>query len=65
MCEPIFKLLRKDQTVRWNNDCQVAFGKIKEYLQEPPILMPPCGGTTVNSVLDSPRGVYGVCIGAA
>ena len=40
-CEPIFKLLRKDQTVRWNNDCQAAFEKIKEYLQEPPILMPP------------------------
>ena len=43
-CEPIFKLLRKDQTVRWNNDCQAAFEKIKEYLHEPPILMPPVEG---------------------
>ena len=23
-CEPIFKLLRKDQTVKWNDDCRGA-----------------------------------------
>ena len=40
-CEPIFKLLKKDQVVKWNDDCQIAFDKIKEYLYEPPILMPP------------------------
>ena len=28
-CEPIFKLLKKDQVVRWNDECQVAFDKIK------------------------------------
>ena len=43
-CEPLFKLLKKDQVIRWNDDCQVAFDKIKEYLQEPPILMPPVEG---------------------
>jgi len=31
-CEPIFKLLRKCQAVKWNEDCQVAFDKIKQYL---------------------------------
>ena len=31
-CEPVFKLLKKDQVVKWNNDCQIAFEKIKEYL---------------------------------
>ena len=31
-CEPIFKLLKKDQVVRWNDECQAAFDKIKEYL---------------------------------
>ena len=40
-CEPIYKLLKKDQVVNWNDKCQAAFDKIKEYLQEPPILMPP------------------------
>ena len=38
--EPIFKLLKKDQIVRWNKDCQATFDKINEYLQEPLILMP-------------------------
>ena len=35
-CEPIFKLLRKNQPVEWNDDCQEAFEKIKQYLQKPP-----------------------------
>ena len=39
-CEPIFKLLKKDQVVEWNDDCQAAFERIKEYLQEPPIFTP-------------------------
>ena len=43
-CEPIFKLFKKDQVVEWNNDCQVSFDKIKEYLLDPPILMPPVEG---------------------
>ena len=29
-CEPIFKLPKKDQVVRWNDECQAAFEKIKE-----------------------------------
>ena len=43
-CEPIFKLLKKDQIVKWNDECQIALDKIKEYLQEPPVLMPPVEG---------------------
>ena len=31
-CETIFKLLKKDKVVRWNDDCQMSFDKIKEYL---------------------------------
>ena len=43
-CEPIFKLLRKNQDVHWDESCQEAFEKIKQYLQEPPILIPPVPG---------------------
>ncbi|XP_019429578.1 PREDICTED: uncharacterized protein LOC109337132 [Lupinus angustifolius] len=43
-CEPIFKLLRKNQPVKWNDDCQRAFESIKQYLTSPPILMPPVPG---------------------
>ncbi|XP_042493217.1 uncharacterized protein LOC122072850 [Macadamia integrifolia] len=41
ICEPIFKLLKKDQPKRWNPQCQLAFDRIKSYLVDPPILIPP------------------------
>uniref|UniRef100_A0A2N9G9W5 Reverse transcriptase domain-containing protein n=1 Tax=Fagus sylvatica TaxID=28930 RepID=A0A2N9G9W5_FAGSY len=34
-------LLRKDVKIKWTEDCQKAFDKIKEYLLNPPILVPP------------------------
>lgn len=40
----IFKLLRKDQVCVWTDDFQKAFDVIKEYLLEPPILLPPIDG---------------------
>uniref|UniRef100_A0A2N9I6S5 Integrase catalytic domain-containing protein n=1 Tax=Fagus sylvatica TaxID=28930 RepID=A0A2N9I6S5_FAGSY len=43
-CEPLFKLLRKDVKIKWTEDCQKAFDKIKEYLLNPPILVPPTPG---------------------
>ncbi|XP_070054955.1 uncharacterized protein [Nicotiana tomentosiformis] len=39
-CEPIFKLLKKDAAIKWTNECQEAFDKIKEYLSNPPVLVP-------------------------
>ena len=58
-CDPIFKLLKKDQVVKWNDECQSAFERIKEYLQEPPILMPPVEGRPLIlylTVLDNSMG---------
>jgi len=43
-CEPIFKLLRKNQAVLWNSDFQEALKKIKQSLANPPVLMPPVIG---------------------
>ncbi|XP_014618128.1 uncharacterized mitochondrial protein AtMg00860-like [Glycine max] len=43
-CEPLFKLLRKNQSVHWDKDCQEAFEKIKWRLMKPPALMPPVPG---------------------
>ena len=40
-CEPLFKLLRKNKSVCWNDDCQEAFGRIKQCLMNPPVLMLP------------------------
>lgn len=42
--KPLFKLLRKSEPMIWNNDCQVAFEKIKTYLLNPPVLVPPVSG---------------------
>jgi len=58
-CDPIFKLLRKDQAIIWNNDCQDAFEKIKEYLQEPPVLMPPVPGRPLIMYLTVLEGSMG------
>ena len=44
ICEPIFRLLRKNQPTVWNNDCQCAFEKIKECLLSSPVLVPPILG---------------------
>ncbi|XP_052735536.1 uncharacterized protein LOC128197521 [Vigna angularis] len=58
-CEPMFKLLRKNQVVVWNEDCQVAFEKVKQYLQDPPVLRPPMPGRPLIlylTVLDNSMG---------
>ena len=41
ICEPIFRLLRKSQSTVWDDQCQRAFERIKEYLLSPPVLVPP------------------------
>nr|CAN75227.1 hypothetical protein VITISV_043867 [Vitis vinifera] len=63
ICEPIFRLLRKNQPTVWNDDCQFAFEKIKEYLLSPPVLVPPTPGRPLLlylSVLDMALGFCGV-----
>ena len=40
-CNPIFKMLRKNNSGEWDEECHVAFDKVKEYLTNPPILVPP------------------------
>ena len=44
ICDLVFKLLRKNQPVEWNEECQKAFEKIKKYLTSPPVLKPPRQG---------------------
>ena len=39
ICEPIFRLLRKNQPIILNDDCQLAFENIKEYLLSSPVLV--------------------------
>ncbi|XP_038996103.1 uncharacterized protein LOC120120555 [Hibiscus syriacus] len=43
-CDPIFRLLRKNSPRTWDENCQIAFEKVKEYLSHAPILMSPIPG---------------------
>ena len=40
-CEPIFRLLKKEVPIVWNEQRQETFEKIKSYLMKPPILVSP------------------------
>ena len=43
-CDLIFKMLRKHNSGEWDEECQEAFDKVKEYLTNPPVLVPPVQG---------------------
>ena len=59
ICEPVFRLLRKNQPTVWNNDCQCAFEKIKECLLSPPVLVSPTPGCPA-SIFVSFRNSFGM-----
>ena len=43
-CDPIFKMLRKHNSDKWDEECRIAFDKVKEYLTNAPVLVPPVQG---------------------
>ena len=49
-CDPIFKMLQKHNSDKWDEECQIAFDKVKEYLTNAPVLVP--------SVLGKPLILY-------
>ncbi|PKI44056.1 hypothetical protein CRG98_035558, partial [Punica granatum] len=42
--QPLFRLLRKNAAIEWDEECQKAFDTIKAYLVQPPVLVPPTPG---------------------
>ncbi|XP_070054563.1 uncharacterized protein [Nicotiana tomentosiformis] len=63
-CEPIFKLLKKNVAVKWTDECHEAFDKIKTYLSNPPVLVPPEPGRHLIfylTVLDNSFGCVTCC----
>ena len=40
-CDLLFKLLKKDTKIEWIDECQAAFDKIKQYLLNLLVLVPP------------------------
>ena len=59
--DPVFKLLRKNQPVEWNQECQKAFEKIKEYLTSPPVLKLPRQGKSLILYLALEENIMGQC----
>ena len=62
-CEPIFKLLRKNAIKGWNDECQYAFEKLKFYLLNPPILIPPKPKTALLLYLSTTSTSMGCVLG--
>ncbi|XP_070007434.1 uncharacterized protein [Nicotiana sylvestris] len=62
-CEPIFKLLKKDVAVRWTDDCQKAFDRIKDYLSKPPVLVSPEPGRPLFLYLSVMDNSFGCVLG--
>nr|XP_009630615.1 uncharacterized protein LOC104120535 [Nicotiana tomentosiformis] len=61
--EPIFKLLKKDAATEWTEECQKAFNKIKEYLPNPPVLVPPKPGKSLLLYLTVLDNAFGYVLG--
>ncbi|KAK9029881.1 hypothetical protein V6N11_031323 [Hibiscus sabdariffa] len=40
-CDPVYRLLRKNDSEEWNDECQDALQKIKRQLTNAPVLVPP------------------------
>ena len=58
-CEPLFRLLHKNQSIKWGDDYQMAFKKIKECFMNPPVLVPSIPGRPLilyMTVLDESMG---------
>uniref|UniRef100_A0A2N9G4K0 G-patch domain-containing protein n=1 Tax=Fagus sylvatica TaxID=28930 RepID=A0A2N9G4K0_FAGSY len=56
-------VLRKDVKIKWTEDCQRAFDKIKEYLLNPPILVPPTPGRPLILYLTVQEASMGCMLG--
>ncbi|XP_070015571.1 uncharacterized protein [Nicotiana sylvestris] len=63
ICEPIFKMLRKDAETSWTENCQKTFDKIKEYLSTPPVLVLPELGRPSLLYLFVLDGAFGCTLG--
>ncbi|XP_027772370.1 uncharacterized protein LOC114076872 [Solanum pennellii] len=63
VCEPIFKLLKKDAPTKWTEECQTAFDAIKSYLSNPPVLVPPREGSPLLLYLSVSDSAFGCVLG--
>jgi len=58
-CEPMFRLLKKGVSFKWDDKCQKAFEAVKKYLQSPPVLMPLVPGRPLIMYLSVTQSAMG------
>ncbi len=58
-CELMFHLLKKGVPFKWDSKCQKAFEAIRQYLQNPPVLMPPTPGKPLILYLSVTQSAMG------
>ena len=63
VCEPIFKLLKKYALTKWTEEYQTAFDAIKNYLSNPPVLVPPREGSPLLLYLSVSYDAFGCILG--
>ncbi|XP_070050502.1 uncharacterized protein [Nicotiana tomentosiformis] len=63
VCEPIFKMLKKEAATNWTEDCQKAFDRIKEYFSTQPVLVPPETGRPLLLYLYVLDGAFDCVLG--
>ncbi|PKI75841.1 hypothetical protein CRG98_003756, partial [Punica granatum] len=62
-CQPLFRLLRKNAAIEWDEECQKAFDTIKAYLVQSPVLVPPIPGRPLILYLTVHRQSLGCMLG--
>jgi hypothetical protein len=63
ICEPIFKLLKKNDAIRWDKDCQQAHDKIKQLLTCLLVLIPSVTGRPLFLYMAVTSTSMGVVLG--
>nr|XP_009622806.1 uncharacterized protein LOC104114136 [Nicotiana tomentosiformis] len=56
-------LFKKDAATKWTEECQKAFDRIKEYLSNPPVLVPPEPGKPLLLYLSVLDNAFGCMLG--
>ncbi|PKI35361.1 hypothetical protein CRG98_044238, partial [Punica granatum] len=62
-CQPLFRLLRENVAIEWDDECQRAFDYIKVYLVQPAVLVPPIPGRPLILYLTVRRQSLGCMLG--
>ena len=62
-CDPIFKMLRKHNFDKWDEECQLAFDKVKDYFTNALVLVSPVLGRPLILYLTVHERLMGCVLG--